>query len=470
MKSLALLVVFLPLLLVKGVGTSHAAPSVGVSGATPTGFVVSWDAVPGAQAYSIWVEPGSVNSGRLDPSTTSWTFSSGAASSSYTVKLDVLVNGTWATMATTTATTTAVPAPTPTPAPTPQPTTTSTSTTTPTTTKQRLKVMSVGASWFTVAWASVKGATGYSVSVQPGSLSSGLVTGTSYTFANLAPSTYYTVTLNVQSGGVWTTTAMTTTKTAAAPATPTPTPTPPTPTPTPSPTPAPTTAWTLQSPQAPITNVTNLSGLGLNVNNQLGGSYHDYVIDGTGDSAILLQGSTTGVSFARMRLLRVAAVSAVSWAKHGMYVKARGNTFTDIYAEEGGNAASGFSVRMGNNSFERTVIKGFPLAVTYYEHDGAAGTVTFKDGDWTFTGDTAVWGDDSNEPPSPYIKQAFVFENIDAHGPAGAKFLKFGSSAYVSGALAYQGAGVKIINCTINGRPVTAADIGGVASNLLSIQ
>ena len=470
MKSLALLVVFVPLLLVKGVGISHAAPSVRVSGATPTGFVVSWDAVPGAQAYSIWVEPGSVNSGRLDASTTSWTFTSGAASSSYTVKLDVLVNGTWATMATTTATTTAVPAPTPTPVPTPQPQTTTTTTTT-----KRLKVMAVGSSWLTVAWAPVKGATGYSVSADPGSLSSGPLTGTSYTFADLVQSTTYTVKLSVLSGGVWTTTATTTTKTSAAPVAPTPTPTPPTPTPTPTPptptpTPAPTAAWTLQDPQAPITNVTNLSGLGLNVNNQQGGSYHDYVIDGTGDSGILLQGTTTGVSFSRMRLLRVAAVSAVSWAKHGMYVKARGNTFTDIYAEEGGNAASGFSVRMGNNSFERTVIKGFPLAVTYYEHDGAAGTVTFKDGDWTFTGDTAVWGDDSNEPPSPYIKQAFVFENIDAHGPAGAKFLKFGSSAYVSGALAYQGAGVKIVNCTINGRPVTAADLGGVPSNLLSIQ
>jgi hypothetical protein len=212
-----------------------------------------------------------------------------------------------------------------------------------------------------------------------------------------------------------------------------------------------------------------MSGLGLNVNNQAGGVYHDYVINGTGDSAILLQGSTTGVTFSRMRLLRVAAASAVSWAKHGMYVKARGNTFIDVYAEQGGNAASGFSVRMGNNSFERTVIKGFPIAVSYYEHDGAAGTVSFKNGDWTFTGDTAVWGDDSNEPPSPYIKQAFVFENIDAHGPSGAKFLKFGNS-YGGSGLSYRGAGVKIVNCTINGHKVTAADIGGVPSNLLSIQ
>jgi hypothetical protein len=215
--------------------------------------------------------------------------------------------------------------------------------------------------------------------------------------------------------------------------------------------------------------VTNLSGLGLNVNNQQGGSYHDYAIDGTGDSAILLQGSTTGASFERMRLTRVAASSAVSWAKHGIYVKARGNTFTDIYAEQGGNAASGFSVRMGNNSFTRTVIKGFPFAVSYYEHDGQSGTVTFKDGDWTFTGDTAVWGDDSNEPPSPYIKQTFLFDNIDAHGPSGAKFLKFGNSYGGSGP-SYHGGGITIRNCTINGKPVTAADIGGIPSSLLRIQ
>jgi hypothetical protein len=245
------------------------------------------------------------------------------------------------------------------------------------------------------------------------------------------------------------------------------------PKPAPKPAPAPVSSgsgpWTLAAPQAPVKNVSNMSGLGLNVNNQSGGSYHDYVIDGTGDSGILLQGSTTGVSFARIRLLRVAAASAVSWAKHAMYVKARGNTFSDIYAEQGGNAASGFSVRMGDNSFERTVIKGFQFAVSYYEHDGASGTVSFKDGDWSFTGDTAVWGDDSNEPPSPYIKQAFVFENIDAHGPSGAKFLRFGNS-YGGSGLSYHGAGVNIVNCTINGRPVTAADVTGVPSNLLSVR
>jgi hypothetical protein len=152
-----------------------------------------------------------------------------------------------------------------------------------------------------------------------------------------------------------------------------------------------------------------------------------------------------------------------------MYVKAYGNTFTDIYMDNaGGHGVSGISDRMRGNSFQRTVIKGYTHSVTYYEHDGSGGLTTFKDGDWTFTGDTAVWGDDSNEPPSPYIKQTFVFENIAAHGPSGAAFLKFGTS-YGGSGLAYRGGGVTIRNCTINGRPVTAADVAGIPSNLLTI-
>jgi hypothetical protein len=238
----------------------------------------------------------------------------------------------------------------------------------------------------------------------------------------------------------------------------------------PAPTP-PAVGWTLQAPQAPITYVTNPYSLGLNINNQSGGSYQDYVIDGGGDSSVLLQGSTNGVSLARVHITRTDANPVVSWAAHGIYVKATNNSFSDIYADNtGGNGVSGLSVRMHGNTFTRTVLKGYIHAVTYYEHDGSAGTVTFTDGDWTFTGDTAVWGDDSNEPPSPYIKQAFVFENIDAHGPSGAKFLKFGNSAYVSGALAYEGAGVTIHNCTINGHAVTASDVSGIPSTLLTIQ
>lgn len=231
--------------------------------------------------------------------------------------------------------------------------------------------------------------------------------------------------------------------------------------------PPPPGPWQVAPPVAPITNVTNLSGLGLNVNNIQNNLYHDYIIDGTGDSAILLQGSTTGCLFDRFQLKRVAVASAVSWAKHAVYCKARGNTFRDIYAENGGNAASGFSVRMGNNTFLRTVLKGFNFPVTYYEHDGAAGDVMFKDGDWTFSSDTAVWGDDSNEPPTPYIKQSFLFENIKAAGP-GSFFLKFGKSS-VPGDLAYRGTGVTIKGCTLNGKPVTASMVAGVPSDKLFI-
>jgi len=45
------------------------------------------------------------------------------------------------------------------------------------------------------------------------------------------------------------------------------------------------------------------------------------------------------------------------------------------------------------------------------------------------------WSDDSNDPPSPFIKQRFTFVNIAAHGP----------------------------------RPVTAEDVHGVPSSKLTI-
>ena len=229
-------------------------------------------------------------------------------------------------------------------------------------------------------------------------------------------------------------------------------------------------SWRLAAPKAPVISVTNPSSLGLNLDNQAGGSFHDYVIDGGGDSSILLQGATSGVRLSRIHITRTDAKPSVSWAAHGIYAKAANNTFVDIYLNNaGGRGISGISDRMRGNTFVRTVIRGYTHAVTYYEHDGRGGVTTFRDGDWTFSGDTAVWGDDSNEPPSPYIKQTFVFENVDVHGPSGAKFLAFGSS-YGGSGLAYRGGGVTIRNCTINGRPVTAADVTGVPPNLLTIR
>jgi hypothetical protein len=228
----------------------------------------------------------------------------------------------------------------------------------------------------------------------------------------------------------------------------------------------PPAGWVCAPPQAPITTILNAPTLGLNVNNMVGQTYQDYVIDGTGDSAVLLQNATSRCKLQRLRLLRVANRSAVPQAKHAIYCKARENEFYDIYAEQGGNAASSLSVRMGNNLFQRTVLKGFNY-VSYYEHDGLPGTVSFIDGDWEFTADTAVWGDDSNEPPTPYIKQAFLFQNIAAKGP-GSLFLKFGPSA--AGGGSYRGAGVTIKGCTLNGKPVTAAMVSGVPSDKLVIQ
>src|SRR3954469_7528910 len=86
--------------------TGTAAPTLTISSVNANGFTVAWTPVPEAEKYSVWIEPGTVNSGGLSAATTTYTFAAGEPSSSYTVKLDVFVKGTWTTLATTTATTT----------------------------------------------------------------------------------------------------------------------------------------------------------------------------------------------------------------------------------------------------------------------------------------------------------------------------------------------------------------------------
>lgn len=75
-----------------------APPTMTITNITASGFTVNWTAVPGAQTYQVWVEPGSIPSGALAPSTLSWAWGGASGSTTYTVKLDVQVNNVWTTI------------------------------------------------------------------------------------------------------------------------------------------------------------------------------------------------------------------------------------------------------------------------------------------------------------------------------------------------------------------------------------
>ena len=198
--------------------------------------------------------------------------------------------------------------------------------------------------------------------------------------------------------------------------------------------------WTCAPPQPPIHTVQNATVVALNVNNTTGGTFTDYEIDGTNDSAVLLQGSTTGCTVQRVHATRIDCVSpSVTWGVHGVYCKAPGNSLADIYVDgTGGNPrylGSGFSVRFGANTFTRTVTRGFYFAASYFEEDNRTrAPVQFVDGDWQATHpDTVVWMDGAGAP-SGGIVQSFLFRGIAATSPA-PLFLSCKPGTYKGGAV-----------------------------------
>lgn len=236
------------------------------------------------------------------------------------------------------------------------------------------------------------------------------------------------------------------------------------------------TAWSVAAPGSTdlaVTTITDAESIALNINNQTGGSYHDYVIDGGGDSSVLLQGTTNGVLLQRFHITRPDAIpfsgNPSSPASHGVYCKAFGNTFEDFYMDNtDGNGANGFSVRMGANVFNRFRITGFPAWSNYFEHDGVARPtpVTYYQGYGEFSQGAAFYGDDSNGPPSPGLKQAFQFTQIDM----------VGNSNLILNLVNYIGAGFTFDTCTINGTKIIPSMAGnstyfrGITSGLITIR
>lgn len=200
-------------------------------------------------------------------------------------------------------------------------------------------------------------------------------------------------------------------------------------------------------PVPPITTVTNAPTLGKNVTSRQ--DIHDLIVDGCGDTAVLFQGNAGGSTLKRARLLRVANTNAVSWGKHGIYGKAPNLTIEDLVVECSSYCASGISMRFDGATVKRFTVKGAPHAITYYETSAKAGQVLFEDGDCSFTGSTGIW----IYPETDYqqtVRQAFTFRRVKMIGQgAFMKVDRFSGS-------------VRLEGCTLNGKPVTKADLPGV--------
>jgi hypothetical protein len=206
-----------------------------------------------------------------------------------------------------------------------------------------------------------------------------------------------------------------------------------------------------QAPHEPARNRRNLAGLGYNVY-QGSANIHDVRIHDTGDSAILLHGDEANGVVRRVEISRVE--NGVGWATHGIYAKAPGGLFEDVRVDNtNGVASSGITLRMRNQTLRRIWIGGgFNHPLTYYEHDGEGGQILVEDAELHCTSrDMCIWGDDSNDPPSPGLKQQFTFRRVHVFGPAGSKFVDFEN---------YVGPGIVFQSCFMNGHPLNAADIG----------
>lgn len=229
------------------------------------------------------------------------------------------------------------------------------------------------------------------------------------------------------------------------------------------PPPPPPGPWVVAPPQAPITTVQGAAGIGLNIGAGAELTYRDYVIDDTGDSAVIVEAvGPAGVTLERLRLTNVAKRAAVSWGKHGVYAKNRDITIRDLYASNGGYAADGVSAREPGLLVERFECWGFSFPVAYFDEGQPAGKpLVFRHGKGDTKLDTAVWVD-INQTHATMVLQSFEFEDVHFTGPATAAFLRCEAGKFA-------GQYVKLTGCTMNGRAVTAANVAGIPADKLVI-
>jgi len=178
--------------------------------------------------------------------------------------------------------------------------------------------------------------------------------------------------------------------------------------------PPPPDGWVVGLPVPPVTNLSNPTGPAINAHSASDPmTYQDTVINGGGDSAILIQPGAPGRTLNRIQALNVAAANAQTYGKHAIYGKAKGLRANDFYATSSKYAASGFSIRYGDWQAQRFELDGFYIGISYYEEEAYDQPVVCADGIVNHT-NTGVW---LSLDAGTRVTPDFTFENIQFTGP-----------------------------------------------------
>ena len=228
----------------------------------------------------------------------------------------------------------------------------------------------------------------------------------------------------------------------------------------PEPEPGPPDSSEVQAPGSTggkVTDITNTSGLGLNVVGGRPQAFEDYTSDGTWDSAVLLGPGEGGSSFKRFHLDHAASLGAgPGYGRHALYCKGPDVTCEDWWVRmdpKAPDAGSGWSVRFAGFSLDRFDFEGNWFASLYDDDpDKRPGRAHFRNGRAVFASSSAIWCDTQ-------IPFDVVIENADFWGPSGLIFDTYESCPVT----------LELSNCTINDEKATAASVRGVPADRLTI-
>lgn len=220
----------------------------------------------------------------------------------------------------------------------------------------------------------------------------------------------------------------------------------------------PPTGWSVAPPKAPIHSATNGNGVGLELEGGPSGN-SDYLSTGTFDSGVLLGPECAGSNFARFHLDQAASVgNGPGWGRHALYCKAANVSCYDWYARcdpKAKDIGSIFSIRFAGFHAERFDVAGLWFASLFDDDpQHKSGTAVFRNGKAQFASSAAILYDSQ-------IVFDITIDNVAFTGPNDILIHVDGGSKTPSS--------VKVMNCTMNGKKITASMFQGVPSSALAI-
>lgn len=227
------------------------------------------------------------------------------------------------------------------------------------------------------------------------------------------------------------------------------------------PPPPPNGGWAVAPPAPPPagTVINNPVGVGVNVY-QAKATIADTVVNGGQDQAFLTQGGQAGgagSTFERIQGNAVGGYSVSGNNKHFFYVKAANVTVLDAAATAATSphqGDGGFSVRYAGFLAQRFTLDGFQLPLCIFADDETPGTVIWRQGKVTNPKNTPVYLDCDEAAKMVYDVVCDEIDFSDWTGPV-----------FVANPANFDGT-LTISACTINGKPITAADAATLVQHI----